>query len=99
MTTVIDVRNTEDRRDVVHRAVQALAEGGLVVFPTETVYGVAAAARHAEAIERLCRLKERQDDHPFTLAVRGEDDALDYVPDMCPLARRLRGAAGPDRSR
>ena len=34
----------EDPRDVVHRAVQALAEGKLVVFPTETVYGLAASA-------------------------------------------------------
>ena len=41
---VIDLRSAEDRRDVVHRAVQALAEGGVVAFPTETVYGLAASA-------------------------------------------------------
>ena len=39
---VIDIRNAEDARDVVHRAVQALAEGQLVAFPTETVYGLGA---------------------------------------------------------
>ncbi len=39
---VIDIRSAEDSRDVVHRAVQALAEGTLVAFPTETVYGLAA---------------------------------------------------------
>ena len=33
---VVDVRAAEDLRDVVHRAVQAVAEGKLVVFPTET---------------------------------------------------------------
>jgi tRNA A37 threonylcarbamoyladenosine synthetase subunit TsaC/SUA5/YrdC len=33
---VIDLRRTEDSRDVVHRAVQALAEGRPVAFPTET---------------------------------------------------------------
>ena len=37
---LIDLRRAEDLRDVVHRAVEALAEGKLVVFPTETVYGV-----------------------------------------------------------
>ncbi len=41
---VIDVRAAEDLRDVVHLAVQAVAEGKLVVFPTETIYGLAARA-------------------------------------------------------
>ena len=41
---VIDIRSAEDSRDVVHRAVQALAEGKLVALPTETVYGLAASA-------------------------------------------------------
>ena len=47
---VIDLRNAEDRRDVVHRAVQALAEGGLVALPTETVYGLAANALDEDAV-------------------------------------------------
>ena len=51
--TVIDIQNTDDARDVVHRAVEALAGGHLVAFPTETVYGVAACARHPSPVERL----------------------------------------------
>ena len=50
---VIDLRSAEDRRDVVHRAVQALAEGGVVAFPTETVYGLAASALDEAAVCRL----------------------------------------------
>ena len=50
---VIDLRVAEDWRDVVHRAVQSLAEGKLVVFPTETVYGLAASALDESAVERL----------------------------------------------
>ena len=38
---VIELSSARDRRDVVHRAVQALAEGQVVAFPTETVYGLA----------------------------------------------------------
>ncbi|MEN6498767.1 MAG: Sua5/YciO/YrdC/YwlC family protein, partial [Thermoguttaceae bacterium] len=56
---VIDVRAADDVRDVVHRAVQAVAEGKLVVFPTETVYGVAARALDAEAVDRLFQVKGR----------------------------------------
>jgi protein-tyrosine phosphatase len=67
---VIDVRNAEDARDVIHRAVQALAEGRLVAFPTETVYGIGASACRPEAVERLMIVKSRTADAPFTLARR-----------------------------
>ena len=92
---VIDVRNTEDLRDVVHRAVQALVEGQLVVFPTETVYGVAASALNPEAIERLRHLKSRKPDHPLTLLLKSADDAWDYVPAATGLSRRLARRCWP----
>ena len=53
---VIDLRRTEDARDVVHRAVQALAEGRAVAFPTETDYVVAASARMPAAVGTLLDL-------------------------------------------
>ena len=67
--TVIDVARAEDARDVIHRAVQALAERRLVGLPTETVYGVAASATHPEAVARLAEAKGRADESPFVLAV------------------------------
>jgi protein-tyrosine phosphatase len=92
---VIDVRNAEDARDVIHRAVQALAEGRLVAFPTETVYGVGASACHGEAIERLLALKQRKQNTPFAIAIKSAEEAIDFVPDMSPLARRLARRCWP----
>jgi len=92
---VIDIRNSEDARDVVHRAVQALAEGGLVAFPTETVYGIGASACRPDAVERLAQLKGRPITAPFALAIKSADEAVDYVPDMVPLARRLARRCWP----
>ncbi len=92
---VIDVRNADDARDVVHRAVQALAEGQLVAFPTETVYGVAASAVNGAAVERLIDVKGRKEHQPLALAIRSDDDALDYAPTMNPLARRLARRCWP----
>ncbi len=92
---VIDLRNSETLRDDVHRAVQALAEGKLVAFPTETVYGIAASALNASAVERLLRVKNRKPGHPLTLAVKSADDALDYVPEMTPLGQRLARRCWP----
>ncbi|MCE9545348.1 MAG: threonylcarbamoyl-AMP synthase [Planctomycetia bacterium] len=92
---VVDIRRAEDSRDVVHQAVQALAEGRLVVFPTETVYGLAASALSDKAIERLLNVKGRAVNQPLTLAIKSADAALDYVPRLNPLARRLARRCWP----
>jgi protein-tyrosine phosphatase len=75
--------------------VQALAEGNLVAFPTETVYGVAASALDEHAVDRLLEAKGRRQGHPLTLAIRSADEALDYVPDLSPLGRRLARRCWP----
>jgi protein-tyrosine phosphatase len=92
---VIDIRNAEDARDVVHRAVQALAEGQLVALPTETVYGLAASACRADAVERLIRAKGRSSSQPFALGIKSAEEAPDFVPDLSPLARRLARRCWP----
>jgi tRNA threonylcarbamoyl adenosine modification protein (Sua5/YciO/YrdC/YwlC family) len=92
---VIDLKKTDDPRDVVHRSVQALAEGKLVVFPTETVYGLAASALSPGAVERILQIKGRDPSRPMALAIKSSDDALDYVPDLSPLAQRLARRCWP----
>jgi protein-tyrosine phosphatase len=92
---LFDVRNAEDLRDVVCRAVQAVTEGKLVAVPTETVYGVAASALSESAVERLAEVKGRPSNQPMTLAIRSPDEARDYAPDMSPLARRLARRCWP----
>jgi len=92
---VIDFRNADDPRDVVHRAVQALAEGKLVAFPTETVYGLAASALSESAVDRLSKIKDRKAGQPFTLAVKSAEDALDYVPSLSRVAERLARRCWP----
>ena len=95
MPVVIDVNSSEDPRDIVHRAVQALAEGKLVAFPTETVYGLAASALHESAVQKLFEVKGRQPGQAFALAVRSADEALDYLPGMSSLAMRLARRCWP----
>lgn len=52
-------------RRAVDRAAEVLAGGGVVVFPTETVYGVGVASGDAAALAALRRLKERDAGKPF----------------------------------
>lgn len=92
---VLDVAKSEDVRDVVHRAVQALVEGEVVALPTETVYGLAVSACCAKGVEKLAELKGRDLGSPFALAIKGEADAEDYAPGWSPLARRLARRCWP----
>jgi protein-tyrosine phosphatase len=95
-TTVIDLRRTEDARDVVHRAVQALAEGRLVAFPTETDYVVAASAREPQAAAALREISPQRAAEPrLTLALKSADEALDWAPRMTPLGRRIARRCWP----
>jgi len=92
---VIDLRNNEDPRDVVHLAVQALAEGKIVAFPTETVYVLAAAGLKESAVTRLRSLAGIDPRSPLTLAVKSADEAIDYVPTLDALGRRLARRCWP----
>ncbi|MGE0607526.1 MAG: L-threonylcarbamoyladenylate synthase [Pirellulales bacterium] len=92
---VLDLRGTEDTRDVVHRAVQALVEGKLVSFPTETVYTVAACALDESAVARLLDVTARPADRPLTLAIKSAEEALDYLPAMDAMSQRLARRCWP----
>jgi len=93
---VIDLRRSDDARDVVHRAVQALAEGRAVAFPTETDYVVAASARHGAAVERLVGLAPEWPEEPrLSLALKSAEEALDWAPRLTPLGQRLSRRCWP----
>lgn len=63
----------------VNIAVKVLRDGGLVIYPTETVYGVGADATNNKAIEKLSRYKERPFGKPYSIAVDSEKMASNYV--------------------
>ncbi|MDX2114978.1 MAG: Sua5/YciO/YrdC/YwlC family protein [Planctomycetota bacterium] len=56
-TTAIDIRRAADRAEILARAARLIDEGGLLLMPTETLYGLACSARSAAALERLWKLK------------------------------------------
>jgi len=93
---VIDLRRTEDARDVVHRAVQALAEGCCVAFPTETEYVVAASGRRDDAAKRLASIVVPRPGEPLlSLALKSADEAVDWAPRISPTGRRLARRCWP----
>ena len=71
--------NEGGRTSAVDDAVAALSSGDTVVYPTETVYGLAASATDAEAVSRLFELKGRDRSKPISVAFPDLDTVHRYA--------------------
>lgn len=76
-------------------AVEVLRAGELVIYPTETFYGIAADIECDAALERLSALKERDAASPFGLVAGDADAAFGLAAEVSPLARAFAGAFWP----
>ena len=94
-TDVLHVDPLSSGGDEIERAIACVNAGGLVAFPTETVYGVAARADLPEAVARLRTLKERGPDKAFTVHVADPEDASSFAVEMPVRARWLSRHAWP----
>jgi protein-tyrosine phosphatase len=95
MPELVDIRNADDTRDVIHRAVHLLAEGKLVAFPTETAYVVTALSLQKDGIEKLKAAGDVKSTAPRPLLIKSAHEALDYVPNMPALGRKLARRCWP----
>lgn len=92
---VIRLHSGDDHDEATSRASSILSQGGIVAFPTETVYALAARADLADAVEKLRSLKRRSLGKAFTVHVSGPKLADRYVPILSDLGRRLIRKAWP----
>ena len=76
-------------------AAKAASEGALVVFPTDTVYGVGTSALIPEAARDIYAAKERPADKPLILLIADPEDVHKYVTGVDEVARELMRAYWP----
>ncbi len=79
----------------VRRAAEILRAGGLVAFPTETVYGLGADASSATAVARLYAAKGRPADHPVIVHFADVESAFAWAREVPEAARRLAARFWP----
>ena len=98
----IDLSRADDPRDVVHRAVACLAQGGVVGLPTEASYGIVAGAHHPSAIDRLRALAATGEseassvpERSATLLLKGACEVDDWADVSTREGRRLTCRAWP----
>ncbi len=83
------------QHDAIVQAAQRLAQGLLVAFPTETVYGLGARADDDAAVARIFAAKGRPSDHPLIVHVHDAAEAMAFAAEIPPVARRLMARYWP----
>lgn len=78
-TKIIQLRGTDIPRTDIEAAAAVIREGGLVVFPTETVYGLGGNGLDAEAAMKIYAAKGRPSDNPLIIHVAKPEDAYLYT--------------------
>lgn len=86
MSNVLKVNPNRPQRKIIHKAAEIIRNGGLVVFPTETVYGIAAALGNSK---RLNRIKNRPKGKPYTIHIAHKKDLYRFVKKITPLAKKI----------
>lgn len=78
-TKIIRINGSEMLRADVAAAATVIRDGGLVVFPTETVYGLGGNGLNAEAAMKIYAAKGRPSDNPLIIHVACPEDAYQYT--------------------
>jgi L-threonylcarbamoyladenylate synthase len=91
----LDATDPRRRGAALAEAVEALRAGRLVAFPTETVYGLGAWARHEPAVRRVFEAKGRPSHHPLIVHLAHAEQLGDWAAGPGDDARRLARAFWP----
>ena len=88
-TRIVKVDPQNPREEYLKEAANILAKGGLVIIPTETVYGIAANMQNLAAIERLSEIKNRPAGKHFSVHIDKKEKIEDLAKDIPPFAYKL----------
>lgn len=89
------VSTPRDIAAIIAEAASILGRGGVVAFPTETVYGLGAAAVNVAAVRRVFAVKGRPADHPLIVHIAGVDALDDWARAIPDAARELARICWP----
>lgn len=84
---MIDEHNIDE--DSIKEAGEVIKKGGLVAFPTETVYGLGANALNSSAVEKIFKAKGRPQDNPLIVHVCNFEGIAPLVKEIPPIAQKL----------
>jgi len=82
------MRIIKKNRNAIKEAVETLQKNGLVVYPTETTYGIGADATSKRAVDKLNKYKQRPFGKPYSIAAANQKMAEEYA-ELNDTARKI----------
>ena len=78
-TQIFYLKGSSEDEVAIQRAAHVIRKGGIVVFPTETVYGLGASAFDEEAVLKIFRAKGRPADNPLIVHIASLDQLYEVI--------------------
>lgn len=95
MKTEVISLNQGNFEESIERAGEIIKKGGLVAFPTETVYGLGADGMREEAAAKIYAAKNRPSDNPLILHIWKKEQLTEFVTEVPEAAKKLMDAYWP----
>ena len=95
ITIDMDTRYLGTTEEEMEIAGEIVRNGGLVAFPTETVYGLGADAFNAEAVENIYTVKGRPADNPSIVHIWSRDQLPEITTEITPVMEKVMDAFWP----
>ncbi len=76
-------------KDEVVRALKVLQEGGIILYPTDTIWGIGCDATNTEAVEKIYKIKQRNEAKSMIILLDTENKLESYISEVNPLAYDL----------
>ena len=76
--TILKLKDS-NTSEIINQACHALKAGGIVIYPTETVYGLGVDATNQKAVNKLLRYKTRREGKPISIVVTNKEMAAKYI--------------------
>jgi L-threonylcarbamoyladenylate synthase len=85
---IFNVNPENPEEEIIEKAAQVLSIGGIIVYPTETLYGLGASIINQQAVQRIFEIKGRNIAKPISMAFRNVDHAKQFA-QFNPTAEKL----------
>src|ERR1700744_2638653 len=76
-------------RDEVAKAYKVIQEGGIILYPTDTIWGIGCDATNTEAVQKIYKLKQRDEAKSMIILLDSENKLESYIREVNPLAYDL----------
>ena len=88
-TKVLKINQQHPEEEIIDKAVEVFNQGGVVCFPTETVYGLGVKISDKLALKKLFLIKGRKKDSPFPIFLKSAEEVADFADNINSFAKKL----------